>query len=218
MAEHKRAQAKLDSQRLLRDADGAAVLPKFGAKVDQTHEDIPITPLNIPYFCRIFAARNRYGLRPCRRILSLSRAAINARGRLMKADAHVEVAVLAVLRRQMRRFTQRDIIGLLTLFADDPDVVTIGVGADDKRFGRSGIRAQAEHDWTHAGVTAGEVGWAQVSASGHEAWVAADLTLSLADEGQQWDVPARFTGVLENRGGRWLWVQQHLSLPNERVG
>ena len=49
----------------------------------------------------------------------------------MKADAQTEAAVMAVLEQFKQAYAQRDLERLLALFAQEPDVVVIGTGADE---------------------------------------------------------------------------------------
>jgi ketosteroid isomerase-like protein len=101
----------------------------------------------------------------------------------------------------------------MAIFASDPDVVTIGTGADEKRVGLAEIQMQVERDWAQSEATALEWGWSSVSAAGSVAWVAADAVGSVKVGGQEMHLPLRITFVLEHRGDRWLFVQMHTSIP-----
>ena len=136
----------------------------------------------------------------------------------MKADAKTEEAVLASLEQFKQAYAKRDIASLLALVAPDPDVVVIGTGADEKRVGLAEIKAQAERDWSQSASASFELGWYSISAAGSVAWVAADLTGNIKIGEQEIHLPLRMTGVLEQRGEQWLWVQQHLSMPTPDQG
>ena len=131
----------------------------------------------------------------------------------MQADAQTEAAVKAVLDRFAENYTKRDIEGMMALFAPDADVVMYGTGADEKRVGSGEIRAQVERDWSQSEATTITYGWTSVSAAGSAAWVAADLTFKAKVGEQELTLEGRLTNVLENRGGKWLIVQGHFSLP-----
>jgi ketosteroid isomerase-like protein len=131
----------------------------------------------------------------------------------MKADAQTEAALMATLEQFKQAYEQRDMEHLLALFAPDPDVVTIGTGADEKRVGLAEIQMQAERDWAQSEATSLEWGWSSVSAAGSVAWLAADAVVSVKVGGQEMHLPLRVTAVLEHRGDRWLWVQMHASIP-----
>jgi ketosteroid isomerase-like protein len=131
----------------------------------------------------------------------------------MKADAQTEAALMATLEQFKQAYEQRDIERLMALFAPDPDVVTIGTGADEKRVGLVEIQMQAERDWAQSEATSLEWGWSSISAAGSVAWLAADAVVSTKVGEQEMHLPLRVTAVLEHRGGRWLWVQMHASIP-----
>lgn len=130
----------------------------------------------------------------------------------MKADAQTEAAVLATVQEYTQAYEQHDMNRLLALFAPDPDVMLWGTGADEKRVGLAEIRAQAERDWAQSEAISLEWGWHSVSAAGSVAWVAADVIGHITVGGQQVHLPLRVSAVLEQRGGRWLWMQAHASL------
>ena len=131
----------------------------------------------------------------------------------MKADAQTEAALMATLEQFKQAYEQRDMEHLLALYAPDPDVVLIGTGADEKRVGLAEIQMQAERDWAQSEASSFEWGWSSVSAAGSVAWMAADVIVHFKVAGQEIHLPLRLTGVLEHRGAKWLWMQQHLSMP-----
>ena len=131
----------------------------------------------------------------------------------MKADAKTEAAVKAALSKFAEGYTKRDLEGVLALFAPDSDVVMFGTGVDEKRVGLAEIKAQAERDWSQSEATSLTYGWTSVSAAGSVAWVAADVAFKAKVSGQEITLAGRLTGVLENRGDKWLIVQGHFSLP-----
>ncbi len=131
----------------------------------------------------------------------------------MKADATTEAAVKAVLGQMAEGYARRDLTLIAAAFAPDPDVVMYGTGADEKRIGLAEIQAQAERDWSQAEATTLTYGWTSVSAAGSVAWAATDAAFNLTAGGHDMTLPARITYVLEKRGGQWLIVQAHFSLP-----
>jgi ketosteroid isomerase-like protein len=131
----------------------------------------------------------------------------------MQADAQTQAAVMATLEQFKHAYEQRDLQGLLALFAPDSDVVLVGTGADERRVGLAEIRAQAERDWAQAEAFAVEWGGTWVSAAGPVAWVTAEAVGRVRAGGQEMELPLRLTVVLEQRGGRWLWMQVHTSVP-----
>lgn len=131
----------------------------------------------------------------------------------MKADAQTEAAVKAVLDSFAENYAKRDLEGVMALFAPDSDVVMYGTGADEKRVGPAEIRAQVERDWSQSEATSITYGWLSVSSAGSAAWVATDISYKAKVGGEELTLEGRLTNVLENRGGKWLMVQGHFSLP-----
>ena len=131
----------------------------------------------------------------------------------MKANGKTEAAVLEVLNNFLDSYKQRDIKGLMALFAPDDDQVMFGTGIDEKRIGRDQIRFQAERDWAQTEALAFNFTWHQVSAAGPVAWVAAEGLGQGKVGGQEIEFPLRMTAVLEQRRNEWLLVQSHISLP-----
>ncbi len=131
----------------------------------------------------------------------------------MKADAKTEAEVMAVLNQLIEAYKKQDLDGILALYAPDPDVVTIGTGVDEKRIGLVEKRAQLERDFAQVEDISVQLDWYLISAAGSVAWVASDLVAQGKVAGQVASTPMRATFVLERRGGKWLIVQQHNSVP-----
>jgi uncharacterized protein (TIGR02246 family) len=131
--------------------------------------------------------------------------------RIMKADRKTEAAVRAVLERLAKAYAQRDMDLLISAFLPDPDVLMYGTGADEKRVGLAEMEAQARRDWSQSEAANIRYGWTSISAAGPVAWVATDAVFHLEGGGQQFDLPARATAVLEKRDDEWLIAQVHFS-------
>lgn len=131
----------------------------------------------------------------------------------MKADDTTEVEVMATLGRFIKAYHDKDLAGILKLFAPDPDVVFYGNGEDEKSTGVAGIREQAEHDWSQSATVSLKIKWSSVSAAGSVAWLAADIEIHAGEGGMEMSLPARLTAVLEKREGEWYFIQWHSSIP-----
>ena len=131
----------------------------------------------------------------------------------MKADPKTEAAAMKVMNQLIEAFTKRDLDGALALFAPDPDVVFIGSGADERCIGLDEVKAEFERAFAQSEEASIQLGWYSVSAAGSVAWVASDAVIQAKVSGQEISFPVRITTVLEQRGGRWLVVQSHDSLP-----
>jgi ketosteroid isomerase-like protein len=131
----------------------------------------------------------------------------------MKADVKTEAEVMTTLNRFIKAYQDKDLAGILKLFAPDPDVVFYGNGEDEKSIGIVGIREQAEHDWSQSSAVSLEIKWSSVSSAGAVAWLAADIEIHAGVGGIEMRLPARLTAILEKRAGEWFFMQWHASVP-----
>ena len=131
----------------------------------------------------------------------------------MNASPQTRVAVQATLQQWKDAYTQRDLDRALAVIAPDDDVVGIGTGPDEWRVGPEEFRAQIERDFAQSEALSLNYEPLVVSEAGPVAWVAGRATVQARIDGQDLTLTGRFTAVLEHRGGRWLLMQTHFSLP-----
>jgi class 3 adenylate cyclase len=138
----------------------------------------------------------------------------------VKADPATEAEILALCERGSLDLDAGNIDGYFSGIAPDEDVVLYGTGADEKLIGRDSIRVRVPRQVEEASAGYVRVDWHSVSLSrdGSVAWVAMDCTSTASINGAYLTYPVRFTGVLERRDGRWLFVQQHSSIPGHPEG
>ncbi len=130
----------------------------------------------------------------------------------MRLHREAEETVLATLDRYAERYGAKDVDGVTELFADDSDVVLIGTGADERWVGRREIRRQFARNFAEAERTRFEWVSQHVVAAGDGAWVAADAVVHVIVDGVERSIPIRFTVVLEQRDGVWVWLHRHASV------
>jgi len=131
----------------------------------------------------------------------------------MKADTKTEAEVMVVVNKFVEAFNERNLNSIPILFAPDPDMVFIGTGADEKGFGLDGVKADWERAFAQSKASSIELQGSSVSVAGPVAWVASDAIVRAKVSEQEISFPVRVTIVLEQRGGRWLIVQSHASVP-----
>ena len=131
----------------------------------------------------------------------------------MKADAKTEAAVMATLNKSFEAYATRDMDGILALLVPEPDVVAIGTGADEKCIGLGEARKVYERDFAQIAVTSWQLGSHLISVAGSAAWVTADVSVNAKVAGREMSFPMRYTAVLVQHDDRWLFAQQHTSLP-----
>ena len=130
----------------------------------------------------------------------------------MRLDREAEEAVLATLDHYAERYGAKDVDGVTELFADDPDVLLIGTGADERWVGRNEVRRQFARNFAEAERTRFEWVSRHVAAVADGAWVCADAVVHVTVDAAERSIPIRFTVVLERRDGAWFWLHRHASV------
>ena len=134
----------------------------------------------------------------------------------MKADQRTQTEVTQTLKGMFEAYKRKDLQGVLSFWAPDSDIVVIGSGADEKGVGVAQFTESLKRDWAQADITVIGVKDFAVSAAGTAAWFSSELSFHGTIEGKEFDLPGRLTGVMERRGGKWLWVQMHFSMASSK--
>jgi ketosteroid isomerase-like protein len=132
----------------------------------------------------------------------------------MKADQETQTEVTKVFKGMFEAYKKQDLKGVLSFWASDPDITVIGSGSDEKNIGTDRFVEQLKRDWAQGEVQTIGVKNFAVSAAGDVAWLSADIIFHGKTANDEFDLPARLTGVMEKKYGRWMWVQMHISSPN----
>lgn len=130
----------------------------------------------------------------------------------MRLERDAEAAVLETLDRYAERYGAKDVDGVTELFADDADVLLVGTGADERWLGRDEVRRQFERNFAEAERTRFEWVSRHVAAAGDAAWVSAEAVVHVLVDGDERSIPIRFSVVLEQRDGEWVWLHRHASV------
>lgn len=114
---------------------------------------------------------------------------------------------------------RQDMDALERLIPEDAEMVNIGTESGEYWVGWDGLRRDSE-DWfesLQSYKASAREGRIHIGASGDAAWFAQklDAVITSAQGEQRWE-GARLTGVFEKRGGDWMFVQSHLSIPEDR--
>ncbi|GJL78653.1 MAG: hypothetical protein NPINA01_16420 [Nitrospinaceae bacterium] len=131
----------------------------------------------------------------------------------MQAARQTVAEIQSVLDKFREGYGNKDMDILLSLFDSDPNVLVIGTGEDEKRTGLEEIKIQFERDFNQSDQLIVEFKNVSVSQLGSVCWVAGDTHVYFTAQEKAMHVFLRFTGVLANREGHWLFVQTHFSLP-----
>ena len=107
----------------------------------------------------------------------------------------------------------QDLATLMSFYGEDADVVVIGSTKDEKCMGLTEIQDAYQREFSQSSPVLLEFTWISVSNLGPLCWVATECLAHATIEQETVSLPARLTAVLENRGNRWLILQQHFSFP-----
>ena len=148
-------------------------------------------------------------------ILVLAILVINAC--TQKVDIEAEKAnVRLIFDKIIKVWEEEDINLAEQIFAKDDDLLFFGTDAAERWVGWESLKVSmqrqfesyADSKMTMSNITVG------VSSLGNTAWVSSILDWELTAMGEPVEVNGmRFTGVLEKRNDKWLFVQLHASLP-----
>lgn len=131
----------------------------------------------------------------------------------MKADPETEAAVLDVLNRFAEWYAQHDVDKLMSLYAPDPDLLTIGTGIHEKSVGPEQLRRKFELDLAQTESVSMETRWVSISGADSVAWAACEWLVRWKARGSEVSSVMRETFVLERRQGNWLIQHSHNSVP-----
>jgi ketosteroid isomerase-like protein len=131
----------------------------------------------------------------------------------LKADDVTEKEVTAIINKFIETYSKRDMEGLTSLIAPDPDVCLFDIEPDEKWVGLNAIEIQLTSDWSQYEASSYEINWIKVSAAGVVAWIASEVHFKVKSKGHSLIFPCYATAVLEKRGDKWFIMQGHFSMP-----
>ena len=131
----------------------------------------------------------------------------------MKADPTTESEIKSLMKAFEEAVSKRDLAAVMALFSQDPDCVHVGTGRDEWCVGTGELRRQFERTFEQSESLSLRFDNLNVSSAGAVSWAAVNVTVSVRVAGRESTFAGRFTAVLEKRGGKWLFVQSHFSLP-----
>jgi ketosteroid isomerase-like protein len=134
----------------------------------------------------------------------------------MKADPRTQTEVIQSFKGMFEAYKKKDIQATLAFWAPDPDIVIIGTRDDEKSAGLKQLTESLQKDFSQGDVLSIGVKDFYVSASGIVAWFSADVTFHVREGDREFDFDKRLTGVMEQVGGKWLWMQMHNSTPTSK--
>ena len=120
--------------------------------------------------------------------------------------------VRAVLDEFAARYSAKDADGALAAMAGD-DIVLVGTGADEVRFGLAEARAQIERDMSQADELDFRFDDLRINVVGDTAFAFANVAFRGSAGEASFEMAARMTAGLVHTDDGWRFVQAHLSVP-----
>ena len=131
----------------------------------------------------------------------------------MRADQETREAVNEILEKMARAIAAKDITAFMSLFAKDPNMLTVGLEEAELSIGAIQLKERMQETFKEAETISLKYGWTTIKANGPVAWVASHVTYNIKKKGQEaLSLSTRLTGILEKTDGKWLWVQLHFSM------
>jgi len=120
-------------------------------------------------------------------------------------------AIMATLNDYAKAYCEKDIVALMRVFVDGDDISLIGTGGDELCGGRAAVEKVFLRNFEEATANEFEWHWSHIIVSGDCAVVAITLTIHLEHQGEELNVPVRWTVALTKDQGRWAWLHRHAS-------
>lgn len=120
-------------------------------------------------------------------------------------------AIKSTLEDYAKAYCSKDIEAMMNIFDDSDNISVIGTGADELCVGKKEIRDLFLRNFEEATATKFEWDWVDVRVSENHAVVSITLMIHLEYKGDHLKVPIRWTVVLKNKNGKWLWIHRNAS-------
>ncbi len=131
----------------------------------------------------------------------------------MKPTEETESRVQSTLDKVAEAFEERDLDKMMPLFSTDDDIVVLGTGADEKKIGRSEVKALFKRDWAQSEASSIVYNWLSIFVEGKMAWAAVEASFYARVGSREMHLPTRLTIILKKSGEEWLIVHWHASIP-----
>lgn len=120
-------------------------------------------------------------------------------------------AIKSTLEDYAKAYCSKDIEAMMNVFDDSNNISVIGTGADELCVGQNEIRDLFLRNFQEATATRFEWNWVDIRISENHAVASITLAIHLEYKGDQLKVPIRWTVVLKNKNGKWVWIHRNAS-------
>ncbi len=123
----------------------------------------------------------------------------------------IEKEVKDWLNAYAKAYEKKDLNALMSMIAPDATTVFVDSDPQGRHVGADAIKNAYQTEFGQIQSVVLEYTWLSASSKGDLAWFATELTAKVDLGKEKFQVPGRWTGVLEKRGGKWLIIQSHFS-------
>jgi len=120
-------------------------------------------------------------------------------------------AIKASLEAYAKAYCSKNIEAMMDLFDNSDNISVIGTGADELCVGLNEVRDLFLRNFEEATATAFNWDWLDIRISENHAVAAVTVTIHLEHNGNELKVPIRWTVVLKNKNGKWVWIHRNAS-------
>jgi ketosteroid isomerase-like protein len=127
--------------------------------------------------------------------------------------SHSEMEIKTFLERQLEAFAKKDISALMGMLAKNPHVVMIGNGPANRWVGPKQIKKIYERQMGTYTSEMPKLTWTSIGAKGDIGWFSASVVIKTQETAGKKTLQINWSGVLQEREGKWALVQSHFSYP-----
>ncbi|MEW6350235.1 MAG: nuclear transport factor 2 family protein [Thermodesulfobacteriota bacterium] len=127
------------------------------------------------------------------------------------ADPQTEKEIKEIGESFVKAYEKKDLAQLMSLFAQDKDVVVLDNSPNGRHVGTTEIKAAFEKEFADTPKVTIKTEWMSVGGKGDVAWFAGELTAKMESPEEKLTIPVRWSGQLTKRQGKWLFLLAHFS-------
>ena len=143
-------------------------------------------------------------------VLTLAMAGFVAeRGFASQTDQEIE----DFLQHRLDAISNKDLNALMDTLAPDDDVVMLGNSHDERWVGREQIKEIFAKQISEFESETSKLIWRSIGYKGDIAWFSGAVLVNKQTKEGSAELKLNWSGVMEKRGGKWMLLQSHFSLP-----
>lgn len=126
-------------------------------------------------------------------------------------DAGVEAEIKQLLQQHEKAFREKDLEGVMELYAPGPDTVLLGTGPGERWMGKEEIAEAYAHFFEDFDRSAHTLTWWSVGSHGDVAWLTAMVRYTYYLKNFETEFGLNLSAVFKKIDGSWRFVAVHFS-------